>query len=202
MTGPGGSTGPSAKARARVLVIEGDDGSRRMLERLLDRLGCVPVFAQSGAAAREICEARPRFALWIVDPALPDEDGLALLTDLRAAVGDRAAPIAIYTATPPTRRPDGVIAVVEKPSGLGQLVGVVKSALTAGSRRAEATGPRIAARKITETYVRGSRPTAAPPPMAPAGADAARTSGTRRVPSRAALSAAKPPAGGRRSGER
>ena len=154
-----------------------------MLSRLLDRLGCFPVVAHDGARARELCESRPRFVLGIIDLALPREDGPAVLPDLQALLGDRAPAFALFMSSPPSTRPEGVVAIVEKPSRLGQLVAAVKAAVSESTRREHSSSPRSATREITETYATQARPTAAPPPLDTPPATDARSSGTRRSPS-------------------
>lgn len=154
----------SGRARPRVLCIDGDEASRRVLGRLLERLGCVAVLAESGARARELCEHRPRFLLSILDPQLPDEDGLRLLRDLRAHLGDRAAPTVLFTATVPKACPEGAMTMLRKPDDLARLAHAVNAALVAESRRAQLARTERVEREVTETYAAVVRPTGAPPP--------------------------------------
>lgn len=154
------------KSRPRVLVIDGEPGGRRLLERLVDRLGCAAVVAASASEAHALCEHRPRFLLAIVDPELAGTDGLELCRALRAHLGERAAPFVLFTKAPPARLPDGVLAAARKPDELPRLVAVIKSALASRARRAGAPRAEQRLPDVTETYATRSRPTEAPPALA------------------------------------
>ena len=110
-----------------------------MVERVLDTLGCVVVGAIDGAQARVIAAPRPILHLGIVDLTLPEVDGEALVGELRDLLGEQAPPFVLFsgraTSGPP---PDGVVAFLSKPVGMGELLLVVKRAIhprTKTSRR-------------------------------------------------------------------
>lgn len=121
-----------AKRPPRVLVVDDDEQIRRMLERLLARLGCLVVTVGTAADARAAC-ASSRFALAIVDLTLPDARGDDLVAELRALLGERAPPFAIFSGNaPPRELPAGVVAYLTKPLGIEELLAAVKSALAPG----------------------------------------------------------------------
>lgn len=83
---------------ARVLLVEDDDDSREIVERVLREAGCVVRSTRSAQAALdEFARARPD--LVISDIGLPDEDGYALIQRLRAAeAGAEPVPAIALTA--------------------------------------------------------------------------------------------------------
>jgi signal transduction histidine kinase/ActR/RegA family two-component response regulator len=96
--GPAGSR-PDLRG-ARVLVVDDEDDSRDLLLQLLASWGAQPTGA---ASAREALEAiaRERPDLVVSDIAMPGEDGLAFIRDLRrseAKSAERRVPVAALTA--------------------------------------------------------------------------------------------------------
>ncbi|SEH34919.1 response regulator [Magnetospirillum fulvum] len=68
----------------RILVVDDEPFSRKVIARLFESLGALHVvFAGSGAEARAAMEADPALSLVISDHYMPDENGLRLLGDLR-----------------------------------------------------------------------------------------------------------------------
>lgn len=176
-----------ARARPSVLVIDADEEGRRLLARILEKLGCVPVLAESAVRARALCEARPRFALVILDPTVEDGDGVALVSVLRTVLGNRPPPFAIFsTGDPPRRFPEGVVVMLRKRTGLTTLSGVVRDVVVAAHRRDVALRGRSALRDTTGAHIEATEPlsptSAAEPVLARPGALAATTSRTRARP--------------------
>jgi PAS domain S-box-containing protein len=82
---------------ARVLVVDDDGNSRRMLKAALSRCGAAVETAESVDAARVAMTIRqPHFI--ITDIAMPDEDGVALLRDVRANEQTRGIPVFALSA--------------------------------------------------------------------------------------------------------
>jgi DNA-binding response OmpR family regulator len=79
----------------RVLVIEDDDGIRRVLDRGLRLAGHDVVMAGDAAGGRAAW-SEGGFDVVLLDVMLPDGDGIALLAERRAA-GDRI-PTVLLTA--------------------------------------------------------------------------------------------------------
>lgn len=70
----------------RILVVDDDDFSRRMVTRLLTDLGSETVAtAASDAEAREAMRRDPTLSLVICDHYMPGGNGLRLLWDIRSA---------------------------------------------------------------------------------------------------------------------
>jgi signal transduction histidine kinase len=82
---------------ARVLVVDDDGNSRRMLKAALSRCGAEVETAHSVEAARAAMTNRaPHFL--VTDIAMPDEDGIALLRHVRANDPSRAVRVFALTA--------------------------------------------------------------------------------------------------------
>jgi two-component sensor histidine kinase len=76
----------------RILYVDDDAGTRRLVERLLGRRGHTVVSAESGADAVQLAQAEP-FDLIAVDHYMPGMDGLETLVELRKVV---ACPPVVY----------------------------------------------------------------------------------------------------------
>ena len=121
------------KAR-KVLIVEDNKSLRRTLATTLKSEGYVTVQADSVRAARE-CLADHAIDLMILDLGLPDQDGMSLLREMRAA-GDLASVIVL------TARDDEATIVhaldlgaddyITKPFGGPELLARIRSALRHG----------------------------------------------------------------------
>jgi CheY-like chemotaxis protein len=118
-----------AKALPRVLVVEDDEGVRRLVHRILRSMGCIVVSVDAAAAARAVCGTEHCFHLAIVDFVLPDSDGDTLIRELRASLGPSAPRFIILSGLSQVPVPEGVVAVISKPFALPHFVDEVKSAL-------------------------------------------------------------------------
>lgn len=68
----------------RILVVDDEPFSRKVIARLFESLGALHVvYAGSGAEARAAMQADPALSLVISDHYMPDETGIKLLGDLR-----------------------------------------------------------------------------------------------------------------------
>lgn len=123
---------------------------RRMLERLLTRVGCLVVRAASIADAREITRSRPQLALAVVDLTLPDGNGLVLVTEMRSVLGADAPPVITFSGHERMDPlPRGVVAALKKPARIDEILAAVRSALEPSRRflgalpRSEPPRPRV-----------------------------------------------------------
>ena len=80
----GGPIGLPVAVR-RVLVVDDQFINRTILERQLAPCGIAVTLCRSGAEALERLAADPAHDVVLTDHAMPDMDGVALLTDIRAA---------------------------------------------------------------------------------------------------------------------
>ncbi len=94
-TAPTSTAGP---LRGRVLVVEDNLVSQRMMDLLLRRLGLQPVLADSGAAALAAFEREP-CDLILMDCELPNMSGMEVTQRLRQLAAGRTIPIIALTAS-------------------------------------------------------------------------------------------------------
>jgi CheY-like chemotaxis protein/anti-sigma regulatory factor (Ser/Thr protein kinase) len=93
-------------ARDRVLIVEDDASTRAMLRKTLERDGWEVAEAENGLRGLEEV-ARRRPSLILLDLMMPEMDGFAFVTELRATEEGRRLPIVVLTAkdvTPEERR--------------------------------------------------------------------------------------------------
>jgi putative two-component system response regulator len=80
---------PSGAAEGRrVLIVDDDDGIRRVLRRILEQRGYYVVEANGAEAALEVVLGEPDLALVISDIHMPGVDGVWLLGELRRRYPD------------------------------------------------------------------------------------------------------------------
>ena len=72
---------------ARVLIIDDDAPTRRMLRQALERAGYAVVEAQEGQEGLQHCQAA-HFDVVITDILMPDKEGLETIRDLRRGFPD------------------------------------------------------------------------------------------------------------------
>ncbi len=93
-------------SRDRVLIVEDDASTRAMLRKTLERDGWEVAEAENGRLGlEEVGRRRP--ALILLDLMMPEMDGFAFVTELRATEEGRRLPIVVLTAkdvTPEERR--------------------------------------------------------------------------------------------------
>lgn len=83
--------------KGRILVVEDDEKSARLMDELLSIHGYEPVIASSGSEAVALAgRLRPRLIL--MDIQLPDSDGSAVLRTIRDNPDNHGVPIVAVTA--------------------------------------------------------------------------------------------------------
>lgn len=103
-------------APQRVLIVEDDRDSRRLLAELLERRGYVVETAVDGAQALERLAGGPRPNLILLDLHMPMLDGYQLRELLRADPELAAIPTIVMTAVPTIdRKRLGAVGVLPKP---------------------------------------------------------------------------------------
>ncbi len=80
-----------------VLVVDDSLTVRMDLSEAFENAGCVATLCESGAEARAAV-ARHHFDVVVLDVLLPDADGIALLTELRASPGAAHAPVMLLSS--------------------------------------------------------------------------------------------------------
>jgi two-component system response regulator AtoC len=116
---------------AHVLVADDEKNGRRMLEILLNKLGCAVSVAADGLEALEIIANNP-INLLITDLKMPNMDGLELLSTLRKEGND--IPVIVVTAygtveSAVTAMKEGAFDFIMRPFDIEQVEMVVSHAL-------------------------------------------------------------------------
>jgi DNA-binding response OmpR family regulator len=92
------SVPPAAEGRARVLVVEDDSDVGRLIQLMLRNAGLASDVARNAAEAKALV-ARQRYAAMTLDIRLPDQDGIALLRELRGSTEGAHLPVIVVSAT-------------------------------------------------------------------------------------------------------
>lgn len=173
---PPAAEGPT-RGTGTVLVAEDDDTARLLVERQLERLGYTPVCVADGRRALETFRAAApgTFRAVVLDGQMPELDGPATATEIRAVEAARGGPrVAIVALTANARVSDrehfarcGADDFCAKPASLGQLAEVL--ARVAPGAPLGATGDVESDREAGHTPDTGS---AAPPTVAAVAFDA------------------------------
>jgi two-component system, sensor histidine kinase len=88
---------PRARLRGRVLVVEDDWGSQRVVEIFLRKLGLEPVIVDNGAEGIELA-VRERWDAVLMDLQMPGIDGFEAVRRIRRRIEGRWLPIIALTA--------------------------------------------------------------------------------------------------------
>jgi CheY-like chemotaxis protein len=110
-----GCTAQTMGERASVLVVEDNDETRAVLERILVWRGYAVESATDGEEALAVLRAGRRPTVIILDLAMPVMDGETFLREMRATPALASIPVVAFTARA-TRPPHGVAAFVRKGS--------------------------------------------------------------------------------------
>lgn len=133
-----------------ILVVDDEVISRQLLEILLKKLGYQVSVAADGVAALEIIRTSA-IDLLVTDLMMPDMDGLALLTALRA-MGNNV-PVIVITAggsieAAVEAMKQGVFDFIKRPVAMAQLEVVVNNALKAGQLKINSSEETCREQKI------------------------------------------------------
>lgn len=118
----------------RVLICEDDQDIAALLRILLEQLGLAADVAYDAAQAKSML-AQGNYAAMTLDLELPDQDGIALIRELRAVKETAALPILVVSANATKRREElggeasSVIDWINKPIDHDQLTVALKQAV-------------------------------------------------------------------------
>ncbi len=133
---------PAGKSLARILVVDDEQGIRRVLRANLEARGYTVDQAQDGESALQIMERQPP-DLVLLDLMLPDIDGLQVLCRLREW---SEVPVIVLSARGEDRAKvealdRGADDYLTKPFSVAELLARVRVALRHGARVAAGHGP-------------------------------------------------------------
>jgi CheY-like chemotaxis protein len=103
----------AARQRAPILVVDDNDQTRGLLQRLLELEGYATVAAADGVQALQYLRAGNRVAVVITDIRMPVMDGRSLTERMRADPALADVPVIVYSAAGDLAVP-GVTAFVRK----------------------------------------------------------------------------------------
>jgi CheY-like chemotaxis protein len=110
-------------AEKSILVVDDEDGVRRLAERILKRLGYPVLTASNGAEALEVYAAkRAEIALVIMDISMPEMSGVDCMRKMRAI--DPAVRVVLSSGFDVDQsgvEPGEISGFMEKPYQLAQL---------------------------------------------------------------------------------
>lgn len=123
--------------KRRILIVEDDPSTRRLLQALIQRNGDVPEVAASGAQALQLID-RAHFDLAIVDLMMAEVNGERVIEHLRQR--QPSTPVIICSASGPAVTDPllkgNVRRIVRKPFDIADMIGAVDDhALSAGARK-------------------------------------------------------------------
>ncbi|MCX5999234.1 MAG: ATP-binding protein [Chloroflexi bacterium] len=117
--------------KARILVVDDDESTRRSLSLIFNKQGYETETAGTGREAMDKAERKP-FHLAIIDIRLPDMDGTGLLAPLKAKYPDAALIMATAYASTETAvhaLNAGASAYVTKPLNMEAVLATIKNTL-------------------------------------------------------------------------
>ncbi len=118
-----------------VLLVDDDHGIRKLLTLALADAGWTVTEASNGYTGLRHAEQDVPDVI-LLDLALPEVDGLAVLDELRRRPTTRAIPVVAMTGHPDwlADRPGSVSAVLPKPFELDEAIGTVQRVLSQARR--------------------------------------------------------------------
>jgi two-component system cell cycle response regulator len=125
----------------RVLVVDDDEDSRRLLTHLLERTGCQVVAADSGRAAIQALSSH-EVDVVLLDVMMPKMDGFEVCRELKRTPATATLPVILITAKDDmeTRAEGmnlGVSEFLAKPVNKNELYARVQTQINAGRRARE-----------------------------------------------------------------
>jgi two-component system, sensor histidine kinase and response regulator len=116
---------------ACILVVDDDEAIAMVLKEILTAEGYTVLTAGDGQDALSIVSQHPAVDLILLDHFMPLMDGPAFLAAYRQRPGPRAPVVALTTAIGGGEivKDEGVVALLQKPFDVDQLLSAVKASL-------------------------------------------------------------------------
>ena len=118
--------------RRRILIVEDDDGLRRMFRTALTIAGYAVEEAADGIAALQRIHDDPP-SLVVLDLSLPTVSGIIVCQEIAAHAHTRYIPVVIVTGSTMNLDHLGVPCVLRKPVDPEKLISAVRECLQSGS---------------------------------------------------------------------
>ncbi len=120
--------------RPRVAIVGGSPASTMIATILVQQFGCDPFCAAGGETGLALIRREPAFDLILLDPAIPDMDGIVAAQLIRSLDGRGALPIIALTddregLAAPRARAAGFAGAVVKPYSPRELYAAMEMAL-------------------------------------------------------------------------
>jgi signal transduction histidine kinase/HPt (histidine-containing phosphotransfer) domain-containing protein len=146
---------PAKLAGLRVLIVENNAASRRMLVEQTTKWGMIADGVEMASQALESIRRGEQFDIAILDLQLAGSDGIALATEIRTLPGTTMLPVILLTplgvrADAPANARLAFASCVTKPVKPAQLSAALEQALLSPSKKAAAPVTSIAAPLVSE----------------------------------------------------
>jgi signal transduction histidine kinase/HPt (histidine-containing phosphotransfer) domain-containing protein len=146
---------PEKLAGLRVLIVENNAASRRMLVEQTTKWGMIADGVEMASQAVESIRRGEQFDIAILDLQLAGSDGIALATEIRTLPGTTMLPVILLTplgvrADAPANARLAFASCVTKPVKPAQLSAALEQALLSPSKKAAAPVTSIAAPLVSE----------------------------------------------------
>lgn len=86
-----------SKVAKKILIVEDDSTTRRVICKCIEGMGLCAIQSSNGRRAWDVLLDNPDIALVITDMAMPDMNGKALITAMRAEEALAAIPIMVVS---------------------------------------------------------------------------------------------------------
>ncbi len=131
---------------ARILVLDDEEGVRRIVRRMLGECNCRVIEAADGFDGLVLLEREPAVDLVLTDLSMPRIGGLAVVQSV--ALHYPAIPVVVMSGNGAAMAAAPQIPVLRKPFTAAELLGVLGHHLAAGTRAApEPLVPRVSPRR-------------------------------------------------------
>ena len=107
-----------------VLLVEDEEELREMMREVLERAGYAVVAASEGQSALDAIAHVEKICVVLLDLLMPGMNGWDFFEAFRALPQGASVPVVVHSSTP-SRAPNGVTRVLQKPLKLDRLLSVV-----------------------------------------------------------------------------
>jgi len=149
---------PAPLRDRRILIVDDNSTSRRILTTLAEKWGARPTAVASGAAALTALEIGATFDLAVFDMQMPDMDGTMLARELRTRPSTARLPLLLLTSLGHHTAPEAALlfgARLSKPAKPNQIHDALARLLS--PEKESQSGQRASAEKVAPDQLRPER---------------------------------------------